>query len=303
MIVFPTNVIVNKLENEFLLANKVELYLQREDLIHPEISGNKWRKLKYNLKAYSESKCDKLLTFGGAFSNHIAATAAAGKIFNIPTIGVIRGEKSSENNATLKLAKENGMELFFIDRNEYQNKSKDVFIDFIQHKFPNSFLIPEGGANLFGILGCREITQVYPDFDSVICACGTGATLAGIIAELKPHQKAIGIPVLKNANFLVQDIQQFLNSMKITNQNWEINCEYHLGGYAKNNLTLNQFIEGFYQEHQIKLEPIYTGKMMFAIYDLIKNGSLKNKRILAIHTGGLQGIKGYESRYKIKLFD
>lgn len=303
MIVFPASIEINKIENSFLTKHNIELYLQREDLIHPTISGNKWRKLKYNLEEFKRGNYNALLTFGGAFSNHIAATAAAGNKFSIPTIGIIRGEKSSEDNPTLSLAKKNGMHLHFVDRTAYQNKTSDEFLNLIQDKFPNTLIIPEGGANENGLKGCAEITNTFQNFDSVFCACGTGTTLAGIITNLKAHQNAVGIGVLKNSSFLTQEIQTFLDSTKCTLKNWEVNYNYHLGGYAKNSADLNLFISQFYKDNKIKLDPIYTGKMIYAIYDLIKIGKLKNCRILAIHTGGLQGIKGYESRYKTVLFN
>ena len=302
----PAKIIVNKIESNFFNENGIELYIQREDLIHPTISGNKWRKLKYNIEACKNGKFKGIVTFGGAFSNHIAATAAAGKEFNIPTIGFIRGEKEYANNLTLRLAEQNGMDLFFLCRKDYQLKTSKDFIEFINQAFPKSLIIPEGGANLNGIKGCSEITTEFPNFDTIVCACGTGSTIAGIIKSLKPNQKALGIPVLKNAEFLKNDIQSFLDldekTKKNWDANWEINCDYHLGGYAKNNPELNDFIRQFYQKHNIKLDPIYTGKMMYALVDLIKKGQLKNQKILAIHTGGHQGTKGYESKYKVNLY-
>jgi 1-aminocyclopropane-1-carboxylate deaminase len=274
------------------------LFLQRDDLLHPEISGNKWRKLKYNIKEFKSGNYSQIVTFGGAFSNHIAATAAAGHEFNIPTIGIIRGEISSKENPTLSLAKKKGMKLKFISRADYKNKNEETFLKNIQQEFPNSLIIPEGGANKSGIQGCAEITKQSPDFDVVICPCGTGSTLTGIISSLKENQEAIGIPVLKGAYFLQQDIEDQLTMLSCENKKWKLYFDYHYGGYAKFNEDLHEFIKVFFKNTKIKLDPIYTGKMMSGLYDLIAKNRLNNKRILAVHTGGLQGVNGYENRYK-----
>jgi 1-aminocyclopropane-1-carboxylate deaminase len=302
MIDSDTSVQVDKIENQLLKKHGIELYLQREDLIHPEISGNKWRKLKYNIREFKNGDYDQIITFGGAFSNHIAATAAAGYEFKIPTIGIIRGEKIAEENSTLSFALQKGMKLKFISRTDYRKKNEGTFLKNLLQKHPKSLIIPEGGANKNGIIGCAEITKHSPDFDVVICPCGTGSTLAGIISQLKKNSYAVGIPVLKNASYLVSEIQNDLRKINCKTDNWELNFDYHLGGYAKFNEELHQFIERFYKETKIKLDPIYTGKMMYALYDLIAQNKLNNKRILAIHTGGIQGIKGYEKRYRKLLF-
>ena len=300
MIDSVTNVPIDKIESDFLKKHEIELYVQREDLLHPEISGNKWRKLMYNLLEYQKGNYKRIITFGGAFSNHIAATAALGKKYQIPTIGIIRGEKVE--NSTLSKATNDGMQLKFISREMYKTKNDELFLKNLQTEYPHSLLIPEGGSNKFGVKGCTKITEVLPDFDVIICAVGTGATLAGIIAGLSKHQEAIGIPVLKNANFLYKDVQQYLDEINCKNTNWKLDLDYHLGGYARYDNNLVSFINRFYKETGIKLDPIYTGKMMFATYELIKEKSLFNKRVIAVHTGGLQGVKGFEERYKKPLF-
>ncbi|MFT6716346.1 MAG: 1-aminocyclopropane-1-carboxylate deaminase [Saprospiraceae bacterium] len=302
MIDSQTRVRIDKIENPFLKKHGITLYLQRDDLLHPEISGNKWRKLKYNIQEFKEGNYTQIATFGGAFSNHIAATAAAGKEFNVPTIGIIRGEKSTFMNPTLSLAKKNGMKLKFISRTKYKEKQEETFLQELQNEFPNSLIIPEGGANKNGVIGCTEIIKGSPQFDVVICACGTGGTLSGIIGSLSKTQYAIGIPVLKNAFYLNQEVENFLKMINCKNEQWELNFDYHLGGYAKFNEELHGFIEDFFTETKIKLDPIYTGKMMYGLYDLIAKNKLNNKAILAIHTGGIQGVKGYESRYNKLLF-
>lgn len=302
MINSVTSVPINKIENDFLKENQVELIIQREDLIHPFISGNKWRKLKYNVEKFRKGNFESLVTFGGTSSNHIAATAAAGKKFDIPCVGIIRGDDKRALSSTLEFAKKQGMKLEFISRSDYKNKNSESFLKELSVHYPNSYLLPEGGSNIEAIQGCAEITAVHSAFDTVICACGTGTTLSGIISSLKPHQNAIGIPVLKNANFLNIAIQQQLNSINCNNTNWKLELNYHLGGYAKYHEGLIAFIQDFYTQTEIQLDPLYTGKMLFALYDLIAKKSISNCSVLAIHTGGLQGVIDYEKRYNLNLF-
>ena len=268
-----------------------QLSLKPEYRIHPTISGNKYRKLKYNIKAVLDGNFEGVLTFGGAFSNHIAATAAAGKALNISTIGIIRGEELAdeiENNTTLGYAKSCGMGLEFISRTEYRKKDEISFLKTLQNKYPNYYIIPEGGTNSLGVMGCEEIlSETDYEFDIICCSVGTGGTISGLINSSLPHQKVIGFPALKGA-FLKKDIRKFAQQ-----SNWDLCHEYHFGGYAKVNLELIQFINKFKQEFELPLDPIYTGKMMFGIFDLIQKGFFsKSTKILAIHTGGLQGIVG-----------
>lgn len=268
-----------------------QLSLKPEYRIHPTVSGNKYRKLKYNIKAVLDGNFEGVLTFGGAFSNHIAATAAAGKALNISTIGIIRGEELAdeiENNTTLGYAKSCGMGLEFISRTEYRKKDEISFLKTLQNKYPNYFIIPEGGTNSLGVMGCEEIlSETDYEFDIICCSVGTGGTISGLINSSLPHQKVIGFPALKGA-FLKKDIRKFAQQ-----SNWDLCHEYHFGGYAKVNLELIQFINKFKQEFELPLDPIYTGKMMFGIFDLIQKGFFsKSTKILAIHTGGLQGIVG-----------
>ena len=268
-----------------------QLYLKPEFRIHPTVSGNKYRKLKYNIQAVLDGNFQGILTFGGAFSNHIAATAAVGQDLNIPTVGVIRGEElasSMDSNATLSYAKACGMHLEFISRTAYRQKTEDSFLQRLQKKYPKFYIIPEGGTNALAIDGCREIlTAADHEFDVICCAVGTGGTISGLINSSLPHQKIIGFPALKGT-FLSEDICKFVQQ-----SNWDLCHEYHFGGYAKVNLELIQFINKFKKEFELPLDPIYTGKMMFGIFDLIRNGFFsKSEKILAIHTGGLQGIEG-----------
>ncbi|MCG2610616.1 pyridoxal-phosphate dependent enzyme [Flavobacterium sp. SM15] len=279
--------------------NEIVLFVKREDLLHPQISGNKFRKLKYNLQEAKNQGFSKLLTFGGAFSNHIAATAAAGNEFGFHTIGVIRGEElvdKIDQNATLSLAKENGMQFEFVSRECYRQKETTEFIEKISEKYGKVFVLPEGGTNELAVKGCEEIlTASDADFTHVCCAVGTGGTVSGIINSLHPNQKAIGFAVLKG-DFLSQDICRFAK-----NGRWFLNNDYHFGGYAKINEELVRFLNDFHKQTGIPLDPVYTGKMFFGILDLIKKDYFKKgSKILAIHTGGLQGIRGMNEVLKKK---
>ena len=282
-----------------IYQNDISLFIKRDDLIHPIISGNKFRKLKYNLIEAKNQKKITLLTFGGAFSNHILAVSAAGKEYGFDTIGIIRGEELEskiETNPTLKKAKEFGMVFDFISREEYRNKNNPEFLKKLKGKFGEFYLIPEGGTNEFAIKGCEEIlTEDDKNFDFICCAIGTGGTISGIINSSNENQKILGFPVLKG-DFLTEDIRKFAKK-----DNWELVTDYHFGGYAKYDATLIEFINNFYEKHQIPLDPIYTSKMVFGVLDLIEKEYFPPKsKILVIHTGGLQGINGINAILKQK---
>ena len=289
---------VNQLINiEF--PNEITLHIKREDLIHPFISGNKFRKLKYNLLQAKAEKKSKLLTFGGAFSNHIAAVAYAGKENSLETIGIIRGEELASKileNPTLTFAQNCGMKFEFVTREDYKTKATNTFIEDLKGRYGDFYLVPEGGTNSYAVKGCEEIlTDEDYDFTHICCAIGTGGTISGLINSAKSHQKIIGFPALKG-DFLSDDIRKFA-----TNSNWEVQLDYHFGGYAKINEELIRFINDFYKQTNIPLDPIYTGKMMFGILDLINKGYFpKGAKIIAIHTGGLQGIEGMNNNLKNK---
>jgi 1-aminocyclopropane-1-carboxylate deaminase len=286
---------LQKIEEPLFSEKGVELFIKRDDLIHPEISGNKWRKLKYNLEEAARLGKKNLLTFGGAYSNHIYATAAAGKEFGFHTIGIIRAKDASDENPTLSFAKSCGMELHFIDRDEYRSKNDENFLQKLKAEFHDPYIIPEGGANVQGAMGCAEIiAEIDIPFDYICCACGTGTTLAGLALGLKGRSKALGFAVLKNGGFLNDEVSKLLGREAGYNH-WSINTDYHFGGYAKSDTILLKFITELEQKHQIQYEPIYTGKMMYGIYDLLAKGVFKKgERIIALHTGGLQGLAGWK---------
>ena len=302
---------VQRIKDPLIEGFGVNLFIKREDLLHPQLSGNKWRKLKYNILEAKKQEMDNLLTFGGAYSNHIAATAAAGKNFDFNTIGVIRGEKYLPLNPTLQFAVDCGMHLHYVNRSNYRHKSDDHFIKELQDLFGAFYLIPEGGANVLGVKGCMEIiVEPIVDFDYVCCACGTGTTLAGLVLSLKEHQKALGFSSLKSGDFLKEEVNKMMNtffesipvsssaiSLKEGSFKWNINTDYHFGGYAKINKELTAFIKNFEIKNAIPLDYVYTGKMMFGIYNLIqKEVFIKGQNILVIHTGGLQGNNGMQRK-------
>jgi 1-aminocyclopropane-1-carboxylate deaminase len=282
---------------------EVFLDIKREDQIHEYVSGNKFRKLKYNLIEAKKSGYTTVLTFGGAYSNHIAATAAAGEIMGLQTIGIIRGEELAENlektlseNDTLRFASASGMCLKFINRTEFRDKTSLVFLEQLKDEYGAYYMIPEGGTNDLAVKGCEEILTAQDNtYDIICCAVGTGGTIAGIINSTEPHQKVIGFPALKG-NFLNKEIIKYTSRT-----NWELIHEYHFGGYGKINHEGVEFMNMFSDQQHIPLDPVYTVKMIFGIFDLVQKGVFnKNTRILAIHTGGLQGIAGMNKKLKRK---
>jgi 1-aminocyclopropane-1-carboxylate deaminase len=279
--------------------NGITVHIKREDLIHPFVSGNKFRKLKYNLLQAKEEQQETLLTFGGAYSNHIAAVAFAGKEKGFKTIGIIRGDELRDKiseNPTLKFAENCGMQFEFVSRETYRLKTEISFLENLKQKFGNFYLIPEGGTNDLAIKGCEEIlTEEDAEFDYIGCSIGTGGTICGIINSILPHQKVLGFPALKG-DFLKEEIRNI-----VKNNNWELLTDYHFGGYGKVDEELIAFINQFYITNNIPLDPIYTGKMVFGVIDLIhKNYFPPQSKILLIHTGGIQGIQGMNIKLRNK---
>jgi 1-aminocyclopropane-1-carboxylate deaminase len=275
----------------------ITIWMKREDLIHPEISGNKYRKLKYNLLTTNDLHSTKIITKGGVFSNHIHAISALGNFYKKNIIGIIRGE--NVENKTLDFAKKNGMELVFVSRSDYRLIDENNFQDFLPQKINNAIFIPEGGTNQLALKGVAEmideIRAQLPTLPDYICsACGTGGTLAGIIAGLQNEQKVLGFSALKG-DFLTPEVEMLLKGFSEKKyDNWAINTEYHFGGYAKMKPELLDFIDFFKEKYDILLDPVYTSKMMFGIFDLVKKGFFeKGTDILAVHTGGLQGWNGF----------
>ncbi len=269
--------------------------MKREDLIHPVVSGNKWRKLKYNLARAKEEGYHTILSFGGAYSNHIHAFALAAREEGFRAIGVIRGEKIIPLNPTLADAERNEMMLHFLSREEYRRKNEPEFLRMLSTRVGDFYHVPEGGSNAEGVKGCMEIApEIGVPYDVLCAPCGTGTTLAGIIASVPEGKKVMGFPVLKGGDFLYKEIQTFLGETGVhVGDNWGLQCGYHFGGYAKWNEELMSFIHQFKELHDIQLDQVYTGKMMFGLMEMIgQNYFLPGTSIVALHTGGLQGLPG-----------
>lgn len=283
----------------FLKAHHIALYIKREDALHPVMSGNKYRKLKYNIEEARAQKHQTLLSFGGAHSNHIGAVAAAGKEYGFKTIGIIRGEELAHNwkeNPTLHKATQAGMQLHFLTRGEYREKDSSAFLQKLKEEFGSFYLLPEGGTNALAVKGCEEIlSDADKLFDVICCSVGTGGTVAGISNSACENQRVIGFSALAG-DFLKKDIRKFAR-----NKNWELVSDYHFGGYAKVNKELIDFMNDFKAQTNILLDPVYTAKMIYGLFHMIKNNKIKrHSKILAIHTGGLQGIAGMNLKLKKK---
>lgn len=273
-------------------ASYIDFYVKREDLIHTDISGNKWRKLKYNLDHVLASDTKGIITFGGAFSNHIHATAAAGHYYGISTVGIIRGEDDLDN-PTLRQARVWGMALHFISRAAYREKEKAEIVKAIRTGLPDHLLLPEGGSNQLALLGTAEIVEeanCQHDCQHLIVSAGTGATAAGMITALLPHQHLWVVSALKG-DFLKGEINRYLDT---PSSQWTLLTKYHRGGYARVDSDLIDFIHAYYVETGIPLDPIYNGKSMMALADLIHTGQIPPRSTVAyIHTGGRQGIAAH----------
>lgn len=288
---------LSPIKDSLLEKFEINLSLLRLDKYNPEVPGNKWFKLKYNLEEAKKQGVKTLLTFGGAYSNHIFATASAAKKYGFEFIGIIRGEEHLPLNPVLEAAKNLGMQIHYLDRSTYREKHSQNVIGKLVEQFGDFYLLPEGGSNHLAVKGCIEIWDLITSPCDYLCtAMGTGGTLAGLVAGNKSGKQIIGFPSLKGAGFLREEVKQFLELFYEQNPNfeqqnqqyWQINNEYHFGGYAKFNEELMDFIQDFEQKQGIVLERIYTAKMLFGIYDLIKKGEFeKGANIIAIHSGGV----------------
>lgn len=269
--------------------------IKRDDLIHGDFGGNKWRKLKYNLEHYQSSDYSGIISFGGPFSNHIAALSAACNHYDIPCTGIIRGTYRDPENPTLQKAAANGMELIFVRKESYRLKQESAEIKAILSDYDNAYILPEGGSNQLATKGIAEIWDELEEVnfkpDILFVSAGTGATAAGLIANCRHECHVIVVNTMKHAG-MRNDISHFIKGS--IHCRWEVIQDYHFGGYAKASQELINFINGFYKKYNIPLDPVYNGKMMYALNDMIMKGRIaKNANILAIHTGGIQGIKAY----------
>jgi 1-aminocyclopropane-1-carboxylate deaminase/D-cysteine desulfhydrase-like pyridoxal-dependent ACC family enzyme len=279
----------------------VRLLLWRDDLVNPDLPGNKARKLKYNLMAARAQGYACLLTFGGAYSNHLAAVAAAGRLYGCGTIGLVRGEEHQPLNPTLARCHADGMQLHYLDRTTYRRRTEPEFLAEMQAQFGHPYLLPEGGTNALALRGVAELVgelRQHTDFDAVAVAAGTGGTLAGLalgLAEASYPARAVGVAALKGGDFLRADIDALTQAAAgRTLTNYELHTGYHCGGYAKLPPELRAFIRQFEADFGVLLDPIYTGKLLAGLLDLIDKGHFASgSTVVAVHTGGLQAWAGF----------
>ena len=295
---------LQRLSNADIERAAVRLYIKRDDLIHPTVAGNKWRKLKYNLLEAKTNGDKAVLTFGGAYSNHLYATAAAGNALGLKTIGIVRGQElETSENATLQFCREQGMALHFITREAYRQRNSGDYLERVSEQFGNPYLIPEGGTTALALKGVAEMVYEVQDQlnrmpDVFATAAGTGGTAAGILSA---GADALAFSALKGGDFLAEDIHQLLNECQQPG-NLTLLTDYHFGGYAKHTPELLVFIQEFHARHGILLDPVYTGKMLFGVFDLIRQDHFPyGSKLVAVHTGGQQGWKGYAQRYGLSL--
>jgi len=284
---------IQSIDLSFLGVHDVSVSVKRDDLVDPVISGNKLYKLKYHLDALKQQNKQTLITFGGAYSNHLHAAAYAGKQLGIQTIGCIRAEahELKQLTPTLKDCVQWGMSLEPMSRSEYKLKRESSTANVLEEKYPDAYWIPEGGAGELGVKGAELMLAGvdHSQFDTVMLACGTGTTLAGVIRASSDNMQIIGVPVLKGAKWMAGEVEPYLSTSQT---NWQLVLDYHFSGYGKWNQELIEFIQLVETETKLKLDPVYTGKAFYALVDLIKSGKInKGSRVLFLHTGGLQGFR------------
>jgi 1-aminocyclopropane-1-carboxylate deaminase len=285
--------ILSRIQDPMLDHYGIELWVKRDDLLHPVISGNKWRKLKYILDHALSLGAHTLISMGGAYSNHLHALAYVGRELGLKTVGLIRGEQPDTLNPTLADMRNWGMELKFVSRSDYRDLRHYKDRQDLPGINPRQYWLPEGGAQALALKGVAELVrEIDMPYDMLCVPCGTGTTLAGIIEAVPESVSVMGFAALKNAGFLTADVESLLSRPYA---NWQINPDYHFGGFAQVNAELMAFIEAFELKTHVPLEPVYTGKMLYGLYDLIAQGCFKpGQRIIAVHTGGLQGKRGFD---------
>lgn len=288
-----------------LNSRNITLYIKRDDLIHDEISGNKWRKLKLNIEQARHKGCDTILTFGGAHSNHIAATASAAAMHGLKSIGIIRGEDADPNNYTLKFAAEKGMQLEFVGRTDFKTLQDWESKDLLKERYGSFYLVPQGGANYYGVQGCMDIIkEIDTEVDRIFVACGTATTLSGMAIANSGKSEIYGVSALKGGGFLLKDLEENIKQIyqdveteRFIREKTHVLLPYHFGGYAKTTPELIDFMQQFTTETGIKLDPVYTAKTAYAMSHLAgKLNGLKPEKWALIHTGGLQGIPAMEAK-------
>lgn len=302
--------IVQEVQMDSLSDRGIRLFVKRDDLIHHEVSGNKWRKLQLNIEHAVHQKKEGILTFGGAYSNHLLATASACELYGLRSIGIVRGEElTSSSNPTLKRCEELGMELLFVSREEYNMRNEKMYQEELSYRFSLMHIVPEGGANYLGMIGCQSILkETTNDFDLVIVAQGTTTTSCGILMTIGQASSLWVVPVLKGfdshgemmtllarTGFENEMISDLLSQV-------EVLSDYHFGGYASYNKELLDLIERFYKDHNLPLDPVYTGKAIYAFLKEMEKRDLRDMSVLFVHTGGLQGAKAIFKKEKRNIF-
>jgi 1-aminocyclopropane-1-carboxylate deaminase len=295
---------LQKIEDPRFVDQGITVYIKRDDLIHPIVSGNKWRKLRLNLEKFRQGKYEQLVTFGGAFSNHIAATAAIGKMMHVPTLGIIRGEELNvSSNETLKQASENGMQLRFVSREKYEERYERIYHEELRRELGNVLLVDEGGANYYGVMGISDVITEMPfEPDYIFCACGTGTTAAGLLAATE-HTRVVAVAVLRNAEWLKDEISKLLLLTSFDEESTDEKMErlqletgFDFGGYGKYTPELIDLMNTFYRDHRIELDQVYTAKMVAAFYHHLETGKIKKgSRVVMLHSGGVQGTTSIKS--------
>ena len=290
-------IVTHEIFDSLFEEKSIRVFMRRLDLISNPVSGNKYFKLKYNISHALEKKYSSIITFGGAYSNHILATSIICNQNKLRSIGYIRGEEKTSFNPTLKEAIKNGMEIKYLNRKDYSKIKNEIFLKNLLKEYKNYYLLPEGGTNNLAIAGAEEILELNEDYQYICCPVGTGGTISGIINKSSSESKVIGFSSLKGINSLKIEIEEQTNK-----KNWIINEDYSGKGYAKISKDLIDFINIFFREKKIILDAVYTAKMVMGIYDLVKKKYFKNgSRILIVHTGGVQGNRGMNKRFNLNL--
>lgn len=276
------------------VAKTLEVYLKRDDLLHTQVSGNKWRKLKFYLQNHDKKR--PIVSFGGAFSNHLHALAYAASAYGIECHAIVRGEEHAASNPTLSDCRRLGMQLHFVSRKTYQQRHHKTYCVELSERFGGAVILPEGGMSEWALKGVAEIYNEISSLDCshLICPVGSATTLAGLVLGRSQGAQIFGVAALKNANYLIEQVEQ-ASGVKY-GQNWHMILDAHQGGFARINPELLAFVKLFWQRYQILLDPIYTAKMMMAFCTQIAPNLAPSDRVVLVHTGGLQGWQGFINR-------
>ncbi|MEY8263504.1 MAG: pyridoxal-phosphate dependent enzyme [Bermanella sp.] len=288
-------VALESFNHPLLAQHNISVQIKRDDLLHPVVSGNKLYKLMFNLEQFQREHKKTLITFGGAYSNHLHATAFMGRQLGVQTVAIVRGEQLIPLNPTLKDCTDWGMILEPVCREQYRQKQRGGGIQSIIDRYPSPYVVPEGGANRLGVLGAAKMLDEVDQekLDMVVVACGTGVTMAGLISACEPHVRVVGFPALKAEKWMADEVQGWLDIIACKQCNWALQHDYHFGGYAKTKPELLAFMDDMEANYNLLLDPIYTAKAFYGLLDMIARGEIaRGSNLLFIHSGGLQGRRG-----------